>query len=460
MSRKFAYQHTIAPGQVPYAPIYTASNPTAVMGSPVLRRAISDGAAVILHPTRGTIHNDHANSPLAGGRGRKWGPIVGRLVSDDPGRTPWRPRGNWMRPFDQMGAYTASAVHAQPVGVRLMADGSLRAGAAFIQRERDMEDYGWSNVSVPAEVGAEIDVPNVVEHLRVIKMFPELIGRAPMEFHVAKGFRTVPAPWLDFRIAARDPVVGKNFRQGPGTEPRRLRSHFYEAFLTCRKDREFIEYPDETRLRATEHDPMVIDRETAAYSLAFKRNQACIQELFQIGNFVKSDGEASSSISDTLSEISARNANGTSTNNPLKELQTIVTKQFLYNRVRMAQWFMNPITFLHLTQNDYVRSGGEFGRTPVSIPYGGMIQMPTMPGINIICDARLDSKYIHMTDNRQLLWLGEGPKKVQTIDQRIRQQMSVDFTDYYDAYCIHRDITAFTKRRFGCTVRTAAGDQI
>ena len=53
-----------------------------------------------------------------------------------------------------------------------------------------------------------------------------------------------------------------------------------------------------------------------------------------------------------------------------------------------------------------------------------------------------------------------APKKVETVDERIRQQIAVDFTDYYDAFCIHRDIAAFTNRRYGATVFTAAEDRV
>jgi len=457
MARKrYPYQHMIDPSNVPFAPAFTAAAPENVLNSPDLRSILRNDASVILHPTRGTIHYDSRQHPLSARR-FTYSKTVARLANDDAQRSAWQPVKNWMRPGDNFGPFVASEFNRQAPFVRLMADGTFQAAEAFIEREREFADYGRNAVpDSQAYVGAEIDVPAVVEHLRVIKMFPELLGRAPMEFHVAKGFRSEAAPWLDFRIAARDPVVQKNFRMGPSEEPERVQSRFYESFLTCRKDRELIAYPDETRLRATEHDPLTIDRETAAYSLAFKRNLACIMELNQIGNRVGKDGNETTS--DTLSEISAR-SNGKSVHNPLKEFQAIITRQFLIHRVRMTKWFMNPITFLHITQNDNVRSGGEFGRTPVSIPYGGMIQMPTMPGIDILCDARLPSDRIFMADNRQLLWLGEGPKKVETIDQRIRQQVVVDFTDYYDAFCIHRDITDFTNRRFGCTVFTATSDQ-
>jgi len=448
------------PAQTPYAPVYSASAPTSVMHSPDLRRLLERNSEVILHPKRGTIHVGGRHSTVELGRKRgRYSPIIGRLVADTPDRHAWRPTGQWIQGRQQdMGVFSA-ATDMQPLGVRLMADGAFKAAAEFVKRQDDAADYGWSGIHEGLEVGAEIDVDNVVEHLRVIKMFPELIGAAPMEFHVAKGFRSVPAPFLDFRIAARDPVIGKNFRQGPGTEPQRTQSKFYESFVSCRKDREIIFYHDETRMRATEHDPLEIDRENSAYSLAFKRNLACIMELNQTGNYVTSAGEPTTSSTAGLSSISARTTTGRSENNPLKELQAIITRQFIYNRVRMTKWFMNPITFLHLTQNDYVRSGGEFGRTPVSLPYGGRIQMPTMPGIDIYTDARLPSDRITMTDARQLLWLGEGPKKVRTVDQRIREQMGVLFTDYYDAYNIHRDISSQTTRRFGATARTHSSDR-
>jgi len=236
----------------------------------------------------------------------------------------------------------------------------------------------------------------------------------------------------------------------------RVRSDFYEAHVTCRKDRVSVGYPYETMWRANKFNPKEIDAKNAAFDLAYKRNKSCIAELLEIGNRVGSDGEPTTS--GTLSQITARNSAGKSENNTLGELQKIKTVAAVKHLSDYDTMQMHPQLFLYITQNDLLRGGGEFGRTPVSMPSGGIVQFPTMPHVKVVLDMRLPYDRIFFYERDTCLWLGEGPKRVDMLEEKSSQASYADVTDWYDAVCIHPQILTDTTRRFGCTIYVHASD--
>lgn len=397
-----------------------------------------NNASVIINPETGGIHQTSGND----GYGKRLGYLgVGDTTTRNVSPTE----------LYKIIPPTGNDVSPSMLGLHVNLDGSLSRGVEYLKREKAMENEGL----IP-KTAAEIDVADVVDHLRVIKLWPELLGTASLNFHVAKGFKTAPAPFLDFRISLKDQYVGGVYRSGPLTDPQRSQSTFYEAFVSCRKDRETIGYPVETRMRANQFDPLDADRENAAFSAGLKRNHACISELERIGNRVGPDGEPTTN--ETLPSMEERRASGHSENNILADLHTILQKHVRRHRNEPTTWFINPIQLLAITQSDFSKPGGVYGRTPVSMPLGGSIEMPTIPGVRLILDIRLPQDKLFAADPKTLLWLIEGPKKMEYIDDKFKQANYIDYTDWYDTHCIHPDIEDDTTRRFGYTVHFHADD--
>lgn len=413
-----------------------------------IRSAQNKGrSSVLLNQHTGQLH-----APLRdnGGFGDRLGQLAygasGQEMVPPIHQTEIDQKMSWLRPPDEgkMDVYT-------------MADGTMRAGYEYAMRHNAMLDEGASlqRGSRPIYQGAEIDVVEVAEHLRVLKLLSRVYGLAPRKFHVARGYHHELAEFLDYRFVLADPNLSEGYRQGPFAEMSRVRSDFYEAEVTCRKDRVTVGYPYETMWRANKFNPKEVDAKNAAFDLAYKRNKSCIAELLNIENRVNKEGEATTS--ETLSQITAR-SNGKSDNNILGELQKIKTAQEVLHLVSLDTIQTHPQVFLYISQNDLLRGGGEFGRTPISMPSGGIVQFPTMPHVKVILDQRLPYDRLFFYERDTCLWLGEGPKRVDMLEEKSSQASYADVTDWYDAMCVHPQIQNDTDRRFGCTVYLHSGD--
>jgi len=418
------------------------------------RRAMEKGlGTVVVDPTSGDVWKDGAHGDQA--------PIYAEHLGSSRYELPQMAGSKAYAPWENPIKYEA-ALMGQSLGVYVMPNGKVRAGMDFIERNAELVNNGASLPSI-YEAGQELDVQEIVDHLRVVKLLPEVLGRPMEEFHAEKAFRHEMAPYLDFRMTVADPWVGGVWRAGPETEPVRSRSRFYEGLLTCRKDRETVGHPVETRMRANQFDPHEIDRKMAMYNMNFKRNWSCLLEFDQIGNYVNNAGEhlgdTYSAGYEKLPDIGARYSNsGTSENNMLEIFSDIMNMQYAANKVTFGVWVVPQKAWLRFTQNDFTRSGGEFGRTPVALPYGGMMQVPTLPGVRVVVDPRLRGDRMYMLDPNTCMWFGQGPTRVEAIEHKSRQTMFSDITVWYDAYCIHRGIRALTSRRFGCTILLHSND--
>jgi len=120
---------------------------------------------------------------------------------------------------------------------------------------------------------------------------------------------------------------------------------------------------------------------------------------------------------------------------------------------------MGPLAFLFLTQNDFTRGGGEFGRTPIAMPVGGVIEFPTMPGFKVVIDMRFPRDRVAIYERNSAIVVGEGPKMVQTIDAKSTQAHYADVTDWYDVTAIYPQTKNDTDRRFGGILYLHADDR-
>lgn len=440
------YSYSV-PRPHPYSASYV-SDPVASVAAALRGNKRSLPGSVIMSPSTGKLYQ-------ATGGGADYGQELGRMAY-----------GAAQEPFpvvrsdiEQAASWLNAAPGSEKMDVYAMADGSLRAGYEYAERHNRMYGQGADlNQNRPIYQGAEVDVFDVAEHLRVLKLFPKVQGYAPRRFHVAKGFHHEMAEFLDYRIVIADPNVGGGYRQGPFAEVDRMRSDFYEAEVTCRKDRETIGYPVETVWRSNKFSPVEIDSRNAAYSLAYKRNKSCIAELLQIGN--RLDGTGAPTTNGTLSSMTERvSTHGKSANNVLAELLEIKASQAVTHKVEYDTIQMGPLAFLFFTQNDFSRGGGEFGRTPVAMPSGGVVELPTMPGVKVIIDMRNPRDRIFFYERDTCCWIGEGPKRVDVLEAKSSQATYADFTDWYDATAIHPQIKDETDRFFGATLWLHADDR-
>lgn len=431
-------------------PSYNASNTLGNI-APIIKglsKPKAPDVSVIMDPQTANIHQ-------AVGDGAEYGEYLGRMAY---GASAEAFPVSMQEPEQEAAWMVPSLERKNKMDVYTMADGSLRAGAEYAKRHNALLNRGESlNTPNPVYQGAEIDLVDVAEHLRVLKLLSMVQGFAPRKFHTARGVHHEIADWLDFRIAIADPNVGDGYRQGPHAPMQRTRSDFYEAEVTCRKDREAVGYPYETTWRANKINPTSVDAKNAAWSLAYKRNKSVIAELLNIGNRVGPNGQTGASA--RLSSMTDRvNTHGKSENNVLAEIHNIKSAQGVANLVDYDTIQMNPLPFLFFTQNDFTRGGSEFGRTPISMPSGGIVQLPTIGDIMVILDVRLPLDRMFFYERETCVWLGEGPKRVDTLEDKDRQARYADVTDWYDVTAIHPQIKNDTDRFFGCTVFFAAND--
>lgn len=434
------------------APSYmNPSHPLAMVANVLRGPRREHGAASILDPRDGTLWSTDQNFMP---RER-----VGRVAYGKANTT-----FNFER--TEPDQYAASWLTPPPdqrdnewLDVKAVGDGKYRVGMQYAARHAALLENGESlNTRRPIYQGAEVDVLDVAEHLRVLKLHPRIQGLAPRKFHAAKGCHHTLADFLDFRIVLADPNVGGGYRQGPFAEAERSRSDFYECEVTCRKDRETVGYPVETLRRANKFSPIEVDAKNAALSLAFKRNKSVISELMNIGNRVDENGIADSSA--VLPSMSERNSNGKSTNNILANFLQIQAAQGVLHKVNFDTMQMGPLAFLHLTQNDLLRGGGEFGRMPVAMAAGGVIELPTLSGVKVVIDQRHPRDRIHFYERETAMWVGEGMKLTQMLDEKSQQARYADITDWYDVMCPHPQITDFSDRLFGCTMFLHSSDRV